>query len=220
MATRALYYYKVSGCLNEEFQNYATEKGYGLAQNLDTSSLKELSKNEITLNKNGYQLTLTDLQKQNYQNLSTEIATYDEKKNQIIDYGNSVLVEEKEGVISTNYNGKWICIDQIPLYLEVVSDSDQMTVYRSPVLINKENYYLLFSFDKEKKKLTLNGASIYNADVQADASSAHVIGKTTISLEKGDVIRPVYQYYDLNDNKFTFKKVKIKLNLKDLLNFL
>ena len=219
IATRALYYYKVSGCLNEEFQNYATEKGYGVAQNLDPSSLKELSKNEITLNKNGYQLTLTDQQKQNYQNLSTEIATYDEKKNQIIDYGNSVLAEEKEGVISTNYNGKWICIDKTPLYLEVVSDSDQMTVYRSPVLINKENYYLLFSFDKEKKKLTLNGASIYNADVQADASSAHVIGKTTISLKKGDVIRPVYQYYDLKDSKFTFKKSKEKIEFKKTSQF-
>ncbi len=214
MATRALYYYKVSGCLNEEFQDYATEKDYGLAQNLDTSSLKELSKNEITLNKNGYQLTLTDQQKQNYQSLFTEIASYDEKKDQIIDYGKSVLVDEKEGIISTNFNGKWICMDKTPLYLEVVSDSDQATLYRSPVLINKENYYLLFSFDKEKKKLTLTGASMYNADVQADASSAHVIGKTTISLEKGDIIRPLYQAYDLKNNKFTYKKSKEKIEFK------
>ena len=211
MATRALYYYKVSGSLNDEYQSYANEKGYGQAQKLDTSSLKELSKNEITLTKKGYKLTLNDQQKDNYQSLSLEIATYDEKKNKVTNYGKSVQVKEKEGEISTNFNGKWICMDHIPLYLEIVTDTDDTTVYRSPVTINKENYYLLFSFDKESQEITLNGASLYNMDAQADASSAHVIGKTTVSLKKGDVIRPVYQVYDLKGNTFTYKKSKDKI---------
>ena len=63
-----------------------------------------------------------------------------------------------------------------------------------------ENYYLIFSYDKDKNTVSLTGASIYNVDTSADASAAHVIGRTIISLQEGDVIRPVYKAYALTTN--------------------
>ncbi len=200
-ATRTLYYYKISGCLNDEYQDYASAQGYGMAQAIETKALKKLEDNEITLQDNGFQLSLNNEQKNNYQQAAIEISAYDQENEQLTAYGKSNRVtEEKDGVIRTDFDGKWICLDGCPLYTEVVSESDQAIAYRSPVMINDENYYLILSYDKERNQVFLTGASIYNADAQADASAAHVIGKTTISLQEGDVIRPVYKVYDLTAN--------------------
>ena len=201
MATRALYYYKISGCLNEEYQDYASAQGYGMAEAIEIEALKKLEDNEIILQDNGFQLSLNNEQKNNYQQAAIEIAAYDQEKEQLTAYGKSNRVtEEKDGVIRTDFDGKWICLDGCPLYTEVVSESDQAIAYRSPVMINDENYYLILSYDKERDQVFLTGASIYNADAPADASAAHVIGKTTISLQEGDIIRPVYKVYDLTTN--------------------
>ena len=201
-ATRALYYYKISGCLNQELQDYATEQGYGRAKTIDTSGLEKLRENNISLSKNGFQISLDKKQRENYQTAEVEIARYEEEGDMLISYGRSSQISEKNGTISVEFGGKWICMDGQPLYVEVVSESEDSTVYRSPVTINDENYYLLFSYDHNTDKITLNGASIYNAQAGADASSAHVIGKTTISLQPGDVIRPVYEVLDFStDNQ-------------------
>ncbi len=212
MATRALYYYKVSGCLNEKYQAYADEAGYGKAKNLDTEALKEVSSNPISLEEGAYQISLTDEQKENYQSLCTETAGYDEEKNLLTYYGKSLQAEEKDGKITASFDGKWISMDGVALYTEIISESDEAIVYRSPVMINDENYYLLFSYDKESGNISLNGASIYNADALADASAAHVIGKTTISLEEGDQITPVYQVYDLQENKTSRQESEEKIS--------
>ena len=54
MATRALYYYKISGCLNEEYQDYASAQGYGMAEAIEIEALKKLEDNEIILQDNGF----------------------------------------------------------------------------------------------------------------------------------------------------------------------
>lgn len=195
-ATAALYYYKISGCLNQEYQEYADSQGYGTAKTIDTAALEKLRENAITLNEDGFCLSLDNKQRENYQTAQLEIARYDEESDVLISYGKSSEVTEKEDILEVDFGGKWICLDGKPLYVEVVNTSEQSTAYRSPVTINDENYYLLFSYDKDTQMVTLNGASIYNAAAQADASSAHVIGKSTISLQAGDVIRPVYEMYD------------------------
>ncbi len=197
-ATRALYYYKISGCLNQELQDYVTEQGYGAAKTIDISGLEKLRENSISLSKNGFQISLDNKQRENYQTAEVEIARYEEDSDRLISYGRSSQITEKNGTISVDFGGKWICMDGQPLYVEVVSESEDSTVYRSPVTINDENYYLLFSYDHNTDNVTLNGASIYNAQAGADASSAHVIGKTTISLQPGDVIRPVYEVLDFS----------------------
>ncbi len=200
MATRALYYYKISGCLNDEYQDYAGSQGYGTAKTIETDALKKLADNEIVLKDKGFQISLNEEQKNNYQYAAIEVAAYDAKQGLLTAYGKNNGVTENNGVLSTDFDGTWICLDGCPLYTEVVSESDQAIVYRSPVKINDENYYLILSYDKEENKVFLTGASIYNADALADASAAHVIGKTTISLQEGDIIRPVYTIYDLNKN--------------------
>ncbi len=197
-ATRALYYYKISGCLNQELQDYVTEQGYGTAKTIDISGLEKLRENTISLSKNGFQISLDNKQRENYQTAEVEIARYEEDSDRLISYGRSSQITEKNGTISVDFGGKWICMDGQPLYVEVVSESEDSTVYRGPVTINDENYYLLFSYDHNTGNVTLNGASIYNAQAGADASSAHVIGKTTISLQPGDVIRPVYEVLDFS----------------------
>lgn len=203
MATRALYYYKISGCLNQEYQEYVEKQGYGKAKTIDTASLEKLRENTITIYENGFGLTLNKKQKENYQSARLEVARYVEEEEQVISYGQSSQLTEEDGVISADFGGKWICLDGQPLYVEVVSETQDSIAYRSPVTINDENYYLLFSYDRGTDEVKLNGASIYNANAEADASAAHVIGKTTISLEAGDVIKPVYDVYDPSSNSGT-----------------
>ena len=52
-AIRALYYYKVAGCLPEELQAYVAEQGYGEILPMNPQALKALQKTDVTLLEDG-----------------------------------------------------------------------------------------------------------------------------------------------------------------------
>ncbi len=197
MDTKALYYYKTSGCLNEELQAYADSKGYGTAKTLDTNELKKLPKNAITITDNGFDVTLTKDQLDNTQSARMQVSIYDENGKTITYYGESTAAEiSDDGTVHSNFTGNWIMMDGIPLYCEVYSESPSAVSYRSPVTINDTKYYLTISCDRKTGELTLIGATPMASEVTPEAATAYVIDKTTIELESGDIINPIYSVYD------------------------
>ena len=198
-ATSALYYYKISGCLNEEFQDYADEQGYGTAKVLSTEALEQLAANEITLEDDGdFQITLDEQQQANTQAVRYEIAAWDEDQNTVTYYGEyPASYAEDTGVIETDFDGKWVTLGGVPLYVEVVGETDTAINFRSPVVVGYKNYYLMISLDKETGSMTLNGASpMDSTEDMPSAGDVYPIDKTTISLEVGDRITPIYEVYD------------------------
>ncbi len=201
-ATNALYYYKIAGCLNDEYQTFATDKGYGTAQVIDTAELKKFSFNEITLGENDYSIALTDGQNTNAQKANVELGKYDEDEGTITYYGESATANiGDDGVVSTSFDGKWITINGQPLYTEIISETDSAVTYRSPVKINYSDYYLLISFDKATGEASIKGATKLVAE--DEASSAYISAKQNTELEAGDSIVPVYDVYNAEDGSVT-----------------
>ena len=89
----------------------------------------------------------------------------------------------------------------IPLYTEVIGETDKMISYRSPVMINSDKMYLLFSYDKTEGELSITGTAKADLDEGHIAGEAYVIDKTTIALESGDDITPMYNICDLEEDK-------------------
>ncbi len=201
MATKALYYYKVSGCLNEEFQAYADSMNYGTAKTMDTKALQKLGSNEISLTDDGFSLKLNEEQMENAQSAKLEVGFYDKDTAEIIYYGqNSSASISGDGQVDTTFQGKWITLDGCPLATEIVGESNTSISYRSPVYINGAKHYLTFTYDKESKKLSLTGAiEVDETTTDPSAAQAYVIDKTMTDLTVGDVIYPIYEVYNTED---------------------
>lgn len=201
-ATNALYYYKIAGCLNDEYQQFATDKGFGTASVIDTSELKRFTHNEITLGEDGFSIALTDGQKTNAQKANVELGKYDEDEGTITYYGEGASASiGEDGVVSTDFDGKWITLNGQPLYTEIVSETESAVSYRSPVKINYEDCYLLLSYDKATGETSIKGAT--KLTNEEDASSAYVSAKQNIELKGGDQITPVYDVYSGEDGSIT-----------------
>ncbi len=201
-ATNALYYYKIAGCLNDEYQDFVKEKGYGTAQVINTDELKKFTANEINLGENDFSIQLTDGQKTNAQKANIEIGKYDEDDATITYYGESASAKiDSNAVVNTNFDGKWIAINGQPLYTEIISETENSVSYRSPVLINSTNYYLLISYDKTTGEANITGATAYTSE--DNASSAYVSAKQTVQIDGGDKITPIYDVYNGKDGSVT-----------------
>ena len=216
MATKALYYYKVSGCLNEEFQSYADSMNYGTAKTMNTKALQKLGNNEISLTDDGFSLTLNEEQMENAQSAKLEVGYYDKELNQITYYGQSSSAAiSEDGQVSTTFQGKWIMLDGCPLATEIVGESDSSISYRSPVYLNGSKHYLTFTYDKESQEINLTGAIEVDEDSSdPSAEQAYVIDKTTTNLTAGDVIYPIYDVYDCTDGSTTSTKADSRIVFK------
>ncbi len=200
-ATNALYYYKIAGCLNDEYQSFATDKGYGTADVINTAELKKFAQNEITLGENDFSIALTDGQKTNAQKANIELGKYNVDDDTITYYGESVAASINDNTVETNFDGKWITLNGQPLYTEIVSETDSTVTYRSPVKINYNDCYLFISYDKTTGEASIKGAT--KLTDESDASSAYVSAKQNEELKGGDQIIPVYDLYDFNDDSTT-----------------
>ncbi len=216
MATKALYYYKVSGCLNDEFQSYADSMNYGTAKTMNTKALQKLGNNEISLTDDGFSLTLNEEQMENAQSAKLEVGYYDKEQNQITYYGQSSSAAiSEDGQVSTTFQGKWIMLDGCPLATEIVGESDSSISYRSPVYLNGSKHYLTFTYDKESQEINLTGAIEVDEDSSdPSAEQAYVIDKTTTNLTAGDVIYPIYDVYDCTDGSTTSTKADSRIVFK------
>ncbi len=203
-ATRALYYYKISGCLNDEFQAYADSMNYGTAKTIDTKALQKLDTNEITLTDDGFSLTLNEDQMTNAQSAKLEIGYYDKDNNVIVSYGQAAAVSVSgDGQVSTDFDGQWITLDDSPLATEIVGESSTSISYRSPVSINGIKKYLLLSYDKESGDLTVTGTTDMNTETDPSAAEAYVIDKNITTLSVGDSICPIYEVSDTDGGNTT-----------------
>lgn len=65
---------------------------------------------------------------------------------------------------SVNFTGRWVYFGGYALNCQIMTEKNNYTVYRSPVLINGENAELIFTYNSSTRKAKLNGY-VFTGDV-------------------------------------------------------
>lgn len=196
----ALYYYKLAGCLNEEYQAYVKSKGYDAPKVIDYSVMEKVADLPLTCTGDGnLELTLDEELLALTQNVTFGIAKYDDETGEIIYYGEDAYASLKEdGSITTFFDGKWITYGELPLQLEVVSSTAESALFRSSILYNSVPSYMLIAYDGMNDEVSLLGISRMNNEATLDRNLMHP--------QMGDIIIPVLETGNLYDNTMQQKQ--------------
>ncbi len=103
-------------------------------------------------------------------------------------------IVEKGNEYAVNFVGNWAFLNGCQLNCDVVDETENHTFYSSVIRINGALSYLLFTFDKNSREISLSG--YVNADSGTDRIE---------SLKDGDVITVMYDVFsdDLQTASFT-----------------
>lgn len=183
---RALYYYKISGCLSEEMQAYADGAGYGRAQKLDNTPLRNLQYEELAMDSDRFSLTLPENSESLIQAGTFYLAGLDGED--IVNYGEDGFVKTEDGKLVSTFDGKWLTMDGNLLPLEQVGTSAAGTGrYRTKVQHKGTDSYMMLTVDEASGNVQILG--IYDAvDPNGEASATRNIK----NVQVGDELRIIY----------------------------
>lgn len=193
---RALYYYKLAGCLNDELQSYATEQGYGRAKKLNVSELRKLPETPVTVNGGNFSVPVSDEAAGLMQGYVLECGIYDEENETIRYLGrDNYAYLDGEGNLATDFDAEWVTFGGELLALDIIDDTASNVKYRSDVLYNSKESYLVFTFDKDSEKFTVLG--IRDVPTGSSGNAADVCDRVLSELKPGDKITPLYKQDNL-----------------------
>lgn len=190
---RALYYYKVAGCLRDDMQEYADKMGYGEIKPMDNAPLKAMIDAQIAI---GEDQNYTVENSSDAVNLSQ---TVEYNLLQVMEDGSArrlgadaFVVTNEVGDMHTEFEGKWLHIDGTPVAVEPISATDSMITCSTRIFYDSYPAYLLLGFDRQKAVWEILG-------VQKDEalSQGFVASRYTEELKPGDTIAMVYEIYDM-----------------------
>ena len=112
------------------------------------------------------------------------------------------VYNESYGVYASNFKGRWVCFNGEELQCTYLGDENGYAVYSSRIKLNGEEKYLRFAYSYLTKEFVLLGTwSGINEQGMAD--------KAFDKLNNGDVIIPLYYYYDENFERTTVEGNRI-----------
>ena len=194
-AIRALYYYKVAGCLPEDIQAYVAEQGYGEILPMDSKPLKALQKTDVTLLEDGNMiLPLTEEAATITQDYRYHLLQVDEEGVARRLGDSSYLLINENGDLQSAFDGRWIQIDGVELQLSVISGTPTSLRYRASVRHNGILSNLLLSVDLETQEWSVIGIQPVN-DV---SNNTMLADRNNTQLKDGDILVPVYEQYDIH----------------------
>ena len=115
-------------------------------------------------------------------------------KYKLWEIGYDTDIVEKGNEYAVNFVGNWAFLNGCQLNCDVVDETENHTFYSSVIRINGALSYLLFTFDKNSREISLSG--YVNADSETDRVEP---------LKDGDVITVMYDVFsdDLQTASFT-----------------
>ena len=183
---RALYYYKVSGCLNEELQSYASSLGYGRAEQLDNTPLRNLQYENLEIDGTQAAMLLPEVPSSLIQNVTFYLGKFQEDS--IVNYGEDALVKIEDGRLVSTFDGSWICMDGHALPLEKLDNADGVSRYRTKVEYNGTDSYMMLAVDEENSKADILG--IY--DMEDGLDTVVMANRNIKHVQVGDKLRIIY----------------------------
>ena len=203
-STKALYYYKMAGCLNDDMLYYLRTLSKEAPQVIDTGIFTDFSKAEPAIEDDGFRVGIDSKVQQMTVAYYAETAIYDAEHYLIIDLGYDENAElDGNGSLLCDFDGTWICLDGTPLATDVVSATASSVEYRSKVMYDGSAAYLLFSYDRDSDVFTINGI----APIPTNSENVNFLTntKSVQEVKVGSKIVPLYVVNDLVSQK-TFEK--------------
>lgn len=189
---RALYYYKVAGCLNEELQTYVSDN-YGQLLPMDSAPIKNLLKQELSFRDDGnYSFATSENALTLMQDVELNIMQLDGKGNAIYLGEDQYIDINADNSISTCFESKWGFLEGQPLFLKYVSSTESFIRYSSSVRHNDSAASLVIVYDLENEQWQLVGVQPESA-----STDSFMADRITTNLGYGDRITPVYVSYDM-----------------------
>ena len=208
--TRALYYYKMSGCLNEEMLELIDPLTDEKPTVLDVSVFNNFEKTDPVCDGKTFTVPVDEKLQKMIQGYTFVLASYDDFMGEIVYYGSDeYMYLDGEGNMCCDFDGQWVHLDGQPLYLEVTSASESAVEYRSRILYNGNEAYLIFSYDRDTEEFTIKGVREVPS-LNEDQINYLVNTKSNIELQRKDTIVPLYYAYDAYGQTYDKQGKKIK----------
>ena len=194
--TRALYYYKMSGCLNDEMLEQIKPLTDKRPTVLDPSLFNRFEKIDPVISGDTFLIPVDENLQKMIQGYTFVLASYDDQTGEIIYYGEDEYMHpDGEGNLNCDFDGEWIYMDGQPLYTEITSATLSAIEYRSRVLYNGKEAYLIFSYDRDSEEFAIKGIREI-PDENVDGINFLVNTKSNIELQRKDTIVPLYYALD------------------------
>ncbi len=220
---KALYYYKIAGALNNELTTYVGALTGRDPKKLDVAAFKQFAKSEPQVEGTGFALPIDTLLLEMTQDYKLELASYDKDKKTVTSYGSDeYLVLEDDGLVHSDFAGEWICLDGVPLAVDIVSSSASSIEYRSRVDVDGTTKFLEFAYDRDTETFTISGlrevpSSLY--DLLTGTNSEENVNyfldtKYRTDFEMGVTITPIYEVLDVETNAVSQEKAEKGVEVK------
>ena len=207
--TRALYFYKMSGCLTDEMLATVKTLTDATPKVLDISEFYSFEKTMPVIENNNFYIPVSESLQDMTQAYTFQIALFDESHSQIIYYGQDEYVYmDGEGNLCSDFDGQWVFLDGQPLALEMTSKTPSCIEYRSHVLYNGNDAYLLFAYNRDTEEFEIRGVSLFPTN-EEEQDNFIVDTKNNIELKPKDTIVPVYPASDFTGMNFEIEGKKI-----------
>ena len=198
---RALYYYKVAGCLNDELLAHVATLTDVKPRVLNTDPFRAFSNHEPVMEEDAFSIPVGEELQTMLQDYAMEVYAYDEEKVTVTSYGiDDIVTLDGEGNAVGSFDGKWFYLDDVPLAVEVASSSASSVEYRSKVLYNGSEAYLIFSFDRDTDAFTLSCVREI-PDPSEDVINYLANTRSRLELEEGSKITPLYMVQNFRTNE-------------------
>lgn len=210
--TNALYYYKASGCLNEEMDELVTSLTGKDLRKLNTQIFYDFQKIVPSINsENEMYIDIGEDLKNRIQNECVELVKYDEDEDLLTYYGTDDCCEyDENGGITAYVDGKWFALDGSFLDAEFSFRTEATSTYVAKVLHNDVPSYMTFTFDSDTEEVSINSVVKIPDSGQNEYDAAL---RVTTQLCPGDSIVPVLRQQSADGHEsgeFYGEKVKYK----------
>ena len=192
MDINAMYYYKMTGCMNDVYQKYCEDAGYGTAQALRYDELYRLRDIKVELDEKGdMSLALTDTEDLLLQDAVYELMMVDEEEGEITYLGEDRYVEFGSKQLTTEFPVSWVTIDGVPFALEIINTDDEDIQYSTRVEYRDMEKYLILNYNFETEEMSILG-------VRDPEYGAATLDRSVEPLDYNEEITPIYMVTDLN----------------------
>jgi len=204
-AQKCLYHHLIYGALPAEAYNLLNG---ATVQNITQSTARknifdisdlEDTKIRIDKNHNAY-VKLNSSQMEILSNVRCLLAYVDVENDVVLYLGSDSNIKANwdEGTFTDNFDGTWMMLNGYPVYVEVIADEDDYTLYSVPIKLNGVRCNLEIAYKFADKKYEILGARKRNAD-------KNMADKNLIKLKAGDTITTLHYGMTIsgNDNDFT-----------------
>jgi len=124
------------------------------------------------------------------------IAIYDPEDGLVVFLGmdSDIDANWEDGVFMDGFIGEWCAIDGAFMYMDVSDETEEYVLYKSPILLNGEEYALSIAYDVYGDEYIILGA-------RQEMSENGMASKNLRKLVPGDIVEPLfYVIYDIENS--------------------